>query len=51
MLRWHAQMGGSMVCKSVTPSRVEANYQMWDFALDADDMKVKLISRQHLIEK
>merc|ERR1711997_644988 len=38
VLRWHAQMGGSMVCKSVTPSRVEANYQIWDFALDADDM-------------
>jgi len=39
VLRWHAQMGGSMVCKSVTPSRVEANYQIWDFALDADDMR------------
>ena len=40
VLRWHAQMGGSMCCKSVTPSRVEQNYQIWDFALDNDDMKV-----------
>ena len=40
VLRWHAQMGGSMVCKSVTPSRVEENFKIWDFRLDFVDMKV-----------
>ena len=40
-----------MVCKSVTPSRVEANYQMWDFALDDDDMKVNIDIKVHEIEK
>ena len=42
VLRWHAQMGGSMVCKSVTPSRVEENFKIWDFALSKDDMKVNI---------
>ena len=42
VLRWHAQMGGSMVCKSVTPSRVEENFKIWDFKLDDGDMKVTL---------
>ena len=35
-------MGGSMVCKSVTPSRVEENFKIWDFKLDDGDMKVTL---------
>lgn len=38
VLRWHLQMGGTMVCKSVTPSRIQANYNLWDFNLSADDM-------------
>ena len=43
VLRWHAQMGGSMVCKSVTPSRVKDNFKIWDFALDNKDMQVLLL--------
>lgn len=38
VLRWHIQLGGALVCKSVTPQRIIENYQIWDFALDADDM-------------
>merc|ERR1711868_59432 len=38
VLRWHVQNGGTCVAKSVTPSRIEENYQIWDFELDADDM-------------
>merc|ERR1711915_928424 len=38
VLRWHLQMGGSMVCKSVTPSRIEENFKIWDFRLTEEDM-------------
>lgn len=38
VLRWHLQMGGSMVCKSVTPARIQQNFQVWDFCLDSEDM-------------
>ena len=38
VLRWHIQMDGAAVCKSVTPSRIEQNYKVWSFKLDADDM-------------
>ena len=47
VLSWHAQMGGSMVCKSVTPSRVEENFKIWDFKLDDGDMKVTLHKLQY----
>jgi len=40
VLRWHAQMGGAAVCKSVTPSRIQQNYDLWNFELDDDDLKV-----------
>jgi len=38
VLRWHLQMGGAMVCKSVTPSRIEENFKIWDFVLSGEDM-------------
>merc|ERR1711963_789863 len=33
VLRWHVQMGGAAVCKSVTPSRIIENYKLWHFKL------------------
>ena len=38
VLRWHIQMRGCCVAKSVTPSRIEGNYKIWDFELSSDDM-------------
>jgi len=40
VLRWHLQMGGAFVCKSVTPSRIQENFKIWDFELSAEDMSV-----------
>jgi len=40
VIRWHLQMNGSLVCKSVTPSRIEANYNVWDFELSPEDMEL-----------
>ena len=39
ILRWHLQMGGCMVAKSVTPSRIQSNFDIWDFQLSPQDMK------------
>ena len=33
------QMGGCMVAKSVTPSRIQSNFDIWDFQLSPEDMK------------
>ncbi|MCR3718925.1 Aldo/keto reductase [Prauserella flava] len=38
VLRWHLQLGNVIIPKSVTPSRMAENLQLFDFALDADDM-------------
>ena len=40
VLRWHLQMGGSMLAKSVTPPRIEENYNIFDFVLSTEDMKI-----------
>ena len=40
MLRWQLQTGWIILPKSVTPSRIEENSQLFDFELDYDDMKV-----------
>jgi 2,5-diketo-D-gluconate reductase A len=37
-LRWHLQRGDIIVPKSVTPSRVEENLAIFDFALTDDDV-------------
>merc|ERR1711860_270439 len=39
ILRWHLEMGGAMVTKSVTPSRIQSNFEIWDFNLTAEDMR------------
>ena len=37
-LRWHIQRGDVVFPKSVTRSRVEENFRLFDFELSADDM-------------
>ncbi|WP_448615065.1 aldo/keto reductase [Modestobacter sp. URMC 112] len=38
-LRWHVQRGDVVFPKSVTRSRVEENFALFDFALSEDDMR------------
>jgi diketogulonate reductase-like aldo/keto reductase len=38
MLRWHLQQGRQVIPKSVTPSRIAENFDVFDFALTADQL-------------
>jgi 2,5-diketo-D-gluconate reductase A len=38
VLRWHVQLGNVVIPKSVTPSRIEENIQVFDFELSADEI-------------
>ncbi|WP_243372988.1 aldo/keto reductase [Microvirga solisilvae] len=40
ILRWHLDNGFIVIPKSVTPSRIRENIDVFDFTLDADDMRV-----------
>jgi 2,5-diketo-D-gluconate reductase A len=37
-LRWHIQKGNIVFPKSVTPSRIKENFELFDFELSADDV-------------
>ncbi|MGW6462047.1 aldo/keto reductase [Streptomyces sp. NPDC055078] len=38
VLRWHLQLGNTVIPKSVTPSRIRENIEVFGFELDADDL-------------
>ncbi|MEU1664821.1 aldo/keto reductase [Streptomyces sparsogenes] len=38
VLRWHLDLGNVVIPKSVTPSRIKENIDVFDFELDADDL-------------
>ncbi|MFY1047712.1 aldo/keto reductase [Chryseobacterium sp. GP-SGM7] len=40
ILRWHLQEGFCVIPKSVTPSRIEQNFDVFDFELSEDEMNV-----------
>lgn len=39
VLRWHAQLGNVVIPKSVTPSRIEENFRIFDFELSDGQMQ------------
>ena len=40
VLRWHTQIGAAPIPKSSTPERFRSNLEIFDFELDADDLRL-----------
>jgi 2,5-diketo-D-gluconate reductase A len=40
VLRWHIQLGNLVIPKSVTPERIRQNIDIFDFALDDEEMAI-----------
>lgn len=38
VIRWHLDSGTVVIPKSVTPSRIVENFDVWDFRLDKDEL-------------
>lgn len=38
ILRWHVENGLLLISKSVRPARIDENFRVFDFSLDADDL-------------
>ena len=48
ILRWHIDLGNVVIPKSVTPSRIRENFDIFGFALDADDLAaIETLDRGH----
>ena len=48
VLRWHLQLGNVVFPKSVTPSRLEENIDIFDFELSADELdRIEALDRGH----
>jgi diketogulonate reductase-like aldo/keto reductase len=39
VLRWHIELGNVVIPKSVTPSRIAENFDLWDVELAAEDVE------------